>query len=52
MIICSGVAQINDVTAGDSDGRLLSFAATKCVPVVLMHSRGTPKTMDDMVRCY
>ena len=38
---------INDVSAGQNDPKLLSLAAQRAAPIVLMHSRGTPKTMQD-----
>lgn len=45
----SGFAQINDVSAGSSDPELLSFVASRGLPIIIMHSRGTPSTMDDLV---
>lgn len=40
----AGAAMINDITAL-SDRRMAQLAATQQAPVVLMHIRGTPKTM-------
>jgi dihydropteroate synthase len=40
----AGAAIINDVTAG-ADPALLALAAERDVPVVLMHMKGTPRTM-------
>jgi dihydropteroate synthase len=42
----AGAAMINDVTAG-ADPALLNLAAERGVPIVLMHMRGTPRTMQD-----
>ena len=36
---------INDVTAGTADPAMVPLAAGKGTPLVLMHMRGTPKTM-------
>ncbi len=53
----SGVAQaaveagadvINDVSGATYDDRMLSVAAELGVPIVLMHLRGTPKTMQQL----
>ncbi len=41
----SGAALVNDVSAGALDGMLLSTVAELDVPYVLMHMRGTPRTM-------
>eukprot|EP00656_Telonema_subtile_P020657 TRINITY_DN21739_c0_g1_i1.p1 TRINITY_DN21739_c0_g1~~TRINITY_DN21739_c0_g1_i1.p1 ORF type:complete len:524 (-),score=144.77 TRINITY_DN21739_c0_g1_i1:222-1793(-) len=43
--IAAGANMINDVTAGKSEPGILAVAAAANVPMVLMHSRGTPKTM-------
>lgn len=40
-----GAAIINDVSALSADPRMASLAASSGVPVVLMHMRGTPGTM-------
>lgn len=40
--------QVNDITAGESDHRILDFVASERISVVLMHSRGDPKTMDTL----
>jgi dihydropteroate synthase len=42
----AGAVLVNDVTAGTFDPAMLPLVADRRVPVVLMHSRGTPKTMD------
>ena len=42
-----GATLINDVTAGQGDAALLPLAARCGAAVVLMHMRGTPKTMQD-----
>ena len=41
----AGADIINDVTALTGDGRMAEVAAAAKVPVILMHMRGTPKTM-------
>ncbi|KAL8451452.1 hypothetical protein Emag_002674 [Eimeria magna] len=46
--VAAGATMINDVTAGESDEQLPSFIAENHLPYVLMHSRGTPKTMNSL----
>ena len=41
----AGAAMINDISAGALDGSLLATVAELDVPYVLMHMRGTPRTM-------
>jgi dihydropteroate synthase len=41
----AGAALVNDVSAGALDGMLLATIADLGVPYVLMHMRGTPRTM-------
>lgn len=43
----AGANVINDVSAGRHDSAILRVAALAQVPIVLMHSRETPKTMQD-----
>jgi dihydropteroate synthase len=43
----AGATIINDVSAGQADPDLLSLAAQTEAPIILMHSQGTPKTMQD-----
>jgi dihydropteroate synthase len=43
----AGADLINDVSAGQNDPELLSLAAKRTVPIILMHSQGSPKTMQD-----
>ena len=43
----AGANIINDVTGGRHDPKMLNFAATLGVPIILMHMRGTPITMLD-----
>jgi dihydropteroate synthase len=45
--LSAGANLINDVSAGLNDPRVLTLAAEKKVPIILMHSLGTPKTMQD-----
>lgn len=42
-----GADMINDVTGG-SDPQMFGVVAQGCVPLVLMHSRGTPKDMQSL----
>jgi dihydropteroate synthase len=44
----AGAAIVNDVSAGSYDPAMLPLAADRGVPIVLMHMRGTPKTMDSL----
>jgi dihydropteroate synthase len=52
----AGADIINDVSAGGDDPAMLGLAAERCCPIVLMHMRGTPATMqrnpiyDDVVK--
>ena len=41
----AGAAIVNDVSAGRMDPELLSLVGRRGVPVILMHMKGTPKTM-------
>jgi len=43
----AGATIINDVSAGQNDPAILTLAAQTEVPIILMHSQGTPKTMQD-----
>jgi dihydropteroate synthase len=43
----AGANIINDVSAGHNDPAILALAAKMAVPIILMHSQGTPKTMQD-----
>jgi dihydropteroate synthase len=45
--LAAGARMVNDVSAGRDDPELLAVAAGAGVPVVLMHMRGTPATMQD-----
>ena len=38
---------INDVSGGQNDPAILTVAAQANAPIILMHSQGTPKTMQD-----
>ncbi|MEW4923077.1 dihydropteroate synthase [Algibacter sp. 2305UL17-15] len=54
--INAGAALINDISAGKLDDRMLKTIAELQVPYIMMHMRGTPKTMqqqtkyDDLVK--
>jgi dihydropteroate synthase len=41
----AGASIINDVTAGRGDEKMLSLAAKRKTPIVLMHMQGEPRTM-------
>jgi dihydropteroate synthase len=43
----AGACMINDVSALGHDPEMASLAATEGVPVVLMHMKGRPRTMQD-----
>jgi len=43
----AGASIVNDVSAGSLDPDLLVVVAERRVPYVLMHMRGTPRTMQD-----
>ncbi len=43
--IAAGAAMINDISALGMDGRIADVAARHGVPVILMHMKGTPRTM-------
>jgi dihydropteroate synthase len=43
----AGANIINDVSGGRADQAILTLAAKTGVPIILMHSQGTPKTMQD-----
>eukprot|EP01127_Copromyxa_protea_P019063 TRINITY_DN6105_c0_g1_i2.p1 TRINITY_DN6105_c0_g1~~TRINITY_DN6105_c0_g1_i2.p1 ORF type:complete len:526 (-),score=118.67 TRINITY_DN6105_c0_g1_i2:352-1929(-) len=45
--IAAGAHVINDVTAG-RDPKMFEVAAKHRVPLILMHSRGTPETMSEL----
>ncbi|MDP2903819.1 MAG: dihydropteroate synthase [Methylovulum sp.] len=45
--LAAGADIINDVSAGQDDAAILILAAETGVPIILMHSKGTPKTMQD-----
>jgi dihydropteroate synthase len=44
-----GASIINDVSGGNADPRMFQVVASLKVPYILMHSRGTPKTMATLV---
>ncbi|MCX7094981.1 MAG: dihydropteroate synthase [Methylobacter sp.] len=45
--LTAGANIINDVSGGRADPAILTLAAKTGVPIILMHSQGTPKTMQD-----
>lgn len=46
----SGADWINDVSGGEFDTEMLPTAAALAVPIVLMHMRGTPATMQNLTQ--
>ncbi|MDO4706814.1 MAG: dihydropteroate synthase [Porphyromonadaceae bacterium] len=46
-----GVAMINDISAGTLDEAMFETVARRQIPYIMMHMRGTPKTMNSLV-CY
>lgn len=46
--IAAGADIINDISAGMYDENILNVAASTGVPIVLTHTRGTPKTMNSL----
>lgn len=46
--IAAGANWVNDITAGTADRDMLPVVAELGVPFVLMHSRGTPQTMQTL----
>ncbi|WP_448573631.1 dihydropteroate synthase, partial [Trichothermofontia sp.] len=46
--IAAGADLINDISAGTFDDQMLATAAALQVPIVLMHLRGTPQTMQQL----
>jgi len=45
--LTAGANIVNDVSAGQDDEAILALAAQTDVPIILMHSQGTPKTMQE-----
>jgi dihydroneopterin aldolase/2-amino-4-hydroxy-6-hydroxymethyldihydropteridine diphosphokinase/dihydropteroate synthase len=45
--IKAGANIINDISGGTMDARMLKVASELAVPIVLMHIRGTPQTMQN-----
>ncbi|MBL7696607.1 MAG: dihydropteroate synthase [Chitinophagaceae bacterium] len=43
--VAAGASIINDISAGQMDGKMIPLAAKLGVPYVCMHMRGTPQTM-------
>lgn len=43
----AGATVLNDISAGREDARMLTLAAERGLPIVLMHMQGEPGTMQD-----
>lgn len=48
MAIENGASIINDISAGNLDDKMMETIANLHVPYIMMHMRGTPKTMTSM----
>jgi dihydropteroate synthase len=48
--IDAGATMINDISGGDRDPEMYQVAARNQVPYILMHMRGTPKTMTQLTQ--
>lgn len=48
MAVAAGADWVNDISGGTFDGEMLSVIGELGVPVLLMHSRGTPQTMQQL----
>lgn len=44
----SGAAMVNDISGGDLDSKMIQTVAELQVPYIVMHMRGTPKTMTQL----
>lgn len=44
----SGAALVNDISGGDLDSKMIQTVAELQVPYIVMHMRGTPKTMTQL----
>lgn len=44
----SGAALINDISAGNLDDKMMEIIAKYKVPYIIMHTRGTPQTMQTL----
>lgn len=51
LAIEAGANIVNDISAGQKDSEMLATVAKLRVPIVLMHMRGTPKTMTRLKVC-
>jgi dihydropteroate synthase len=48
--IDNGAAIINDISAGELDGKMLDVIAQYNVPYIMMHMRGNPQTMQNLTK--
>lgn len=46
--VASGAAMINDISAGNLDENMMETVGKLQVPYIMMHMRGTPKTMSSL----
>ena len=47
LALAEGANIINDISAGYNDPKILKVAADYNCPIILMHIKGTPQTMQD-----
>lgn len=48
LAVNAGAALINDISSGDDDQEMMSTVARLNVPYIMMHKKGTPKTMNSL----
>jgi dihydropteroate synthase len=48
--IVAGADIVNDVSGGTYDPKILTVAAQQGIPIILMHLRGTPQTMQQLTQ--
>jgi len=47
--LSAGAAIINDISAGKRDEKIFSIASKQKAPLIMMHMRGTPQTMQQQI---
>lgn len=48
----AGAGMINDISGGDLDSKMMETVAELQVPFIVMHMRGTPKTMSSLTKYH
>jgi dihydropteroate synthase len=46
-----GAFIVNDISAGDFDNRMITYVGKNRLPYIVMHTRGTPQTMQNSENC-